>query len=136
MEVAELDAAKAWFSDALGVEPYFDEPFYVGFDLAGSELGLMPADDESTLGPGGIAYWAVDDIQAVHARLLAVGATEIEAINDVGGGVLVSRVASPQGCLLGLIQEPAPAEDAPAPAEDAPAPAEDAPEPSQEGGTP
>jgi len=107
LEVTELDAAKAFFTQVLGTEPYFDQPFYVGFDIQGSELGLMPREGEGTLGAGGVSYWAVADITGVHASMLAAGASESEAPHDVGGGVMVSKVTTPQGCLLGLIEEPA-----------------------------
>ena len=106
-EVDELDAAKTWFAKALGVQPYFDQPFYVGFELHGSELGLMPRESADRYGPGGLAYWRVADIQAVHAQLIAAGATEDHAIQDVGDGVLISVVATPHGNLLGLVQQPA-----------------------------
>jgi len=52
---ADLNASKAWFSNLLGVEPYFDEPFYVGFNVGGYELGLVPhkgdGSDEPVSGP-------------------------------------------------------------------------------------
>ncbi len=105
IEVEDLQAAKDFFSRALGVEPYFDQPFYVGFDLNGSELGLSPRDGQDGSGPGGVSYWRVDDIQAVRDRLIREGATEHQPVQDVGGGVQVAVIATPQGCLLGLIQE-------------------------------
>lgn len=107
LEVDDLEAAKAFFTQALGVAPYFDQPFYVGFEVHGSELGLMPREGEGDYGLGGVSYWRVADITAVHARMIAAGATEHQAVSDVGGGVMVSMVAAPQGCFIGLIQEPA-----------------------------
>src|SRR5262245_32458708 len=52
----DLDAATGWWTDVLGVEPYFDQPFYVGFDVAGYELGLLPDADPAD---GALVYWAV-----------------------------------------------------------------------------
>jgi predicted enzyme related to lactoylglutathione lyase len=106
LEVADPEAAKEFFSRALGIQPYFDQPFYVGFDLYGFELGLTPVEGEPTLGSGGVCYWRVADIEAVRDRLIAAGATEQQPITDVGGGVRVAQILTPQGSLLGLIQEP------------------------------
>ncbi len=65
-----LDRAKAWYTDILGFGPYFDEPFYVGFNVGGFELGLVPAEDGTAAGPGGVTvYWGVDDADAAFARL-------------------------------------------------------------------
>ena len=41
-KVSDLGRAKAWYTKVLGIEPYFDEPFYVGFNVGGYELGLDP----------------------------------------------------------------------------------------------
>ena len=38
----DLEKAKAWYFSILGIPPYFDQPFYVGFNIAGYELGLDP----------------------------------------------------------------------------------------------
>ena len=69
--VADLTAAKAWYTDLLGQRPYFDEPFYVGFTVGGYELGLMPAED----GGSSITYWGVPDADAAYDALLARGAS-------------------------------------------------------------
>lgn len=105
--VPDLDAAKAFYTKASGVPPYFDEPFYVGFNIAGDELGLDP--DLSTVknGPGGaVAYWGVADITAAHAHLVACGATSVEAVTEVGGGIKVATLADPWGNLIGIIENP------------------------------
>jgi len=106
-EVDDLQAAKDWYIKALGFEPYFDEPFYVGFSVGGYELGLHPADENTPTGLGGTAiYWGVDDIEAAVARLTELGATVHGEIQDVGEGIMVSSVIDPFGNLLGVIRNP------------------------------
>jgi catechol 2,3-dioxygenase-like lactoylglutathione lyase family enzyme len=96
----DLDASKAWYTKILGVEPYFDEPFYVGFDVGGYELGLNPQTDIAE------TYWGVDDIDTAFAALLAAGATERSPVTDVGGDIRVATVVEPSGAVLGIIQNP------------------------------
>lgn len=104
--VADLARAKAWYSDVLGFGPYFDEPFYVGFEVGGYELGLNP--DMAKVTPGGSAYvyWGVEDAHAAYARLLSLGATAHEPVTEVGGGILVGTVKDPWDNVLGVIQNP------------------------------
>ncbi len=105
--VEDLDAAKAWYAEVLGFEPYFDEPFYVGFEVGGYELGLNPNLDEATPGAGGVlAYWGVADADAAFARLLELGAEKHVPVSDVGGGIRVASVRDPFGNLLGVIENP------------------------------
>jgi len=105
--VEDLGLAKAWYTDVFGVEPYFDEPFYVGFQVGGSELGLDPDLTAGNPGSGGlIAYWAVADLEAAVARIEGLGPPIIEPIRDVGGGVKLAVVADPFGNAVGLIQSP------------------------------
>lgn len=99
----QLDAAKAWYTAFAGVPPYFDRPFYVGFNVGGFELGLQPGEP----GPGGVvAYWGTDDIAAEVARVAALGAAVVEPVADVGDGIRVATVADPFGNRVGLIQNP------------------------------
>ncbi|MGD2215103.1 MAG: VOC family protein [Gemmatimonadales bacterium] len=106
-EVDDLEKAKQWYSRVLGFGPYFDEPFYAGFNVGGFELGLHPAEEGATLGAGGaLAYWGVEDIKAVLARLEELGAPVHGEIQDVGEGILVASVIDPFGNLLGIIQNP------------------------------
>lgn len=102
--VAHLDVAKRWYADVLGQPPYFDEPFYVGFAVGGFELGLLPDGQPGTDGPQPL--WGVVDIAAAFARLLELGAAELEPITDVGGGIKVAAVRDPFGNRLGLIENP------------------------------
>ena len=100
----DLERAKNWYAEVLGVQPYFDEPFYVGFSVGGFELGLIP---DATPGiVGAQSLWGVSDVDAVLARLLALGATPLEAVTDVGGGIRVAAVQDPFGNRLGIIQNP------------------------------
>ena len=102
--VADLDAAKRWYTEMLGQAPYFDQPFYVGFAVGGFELGLLPDGQPGSAGPRPL--WGVADIAGALARLLALGATEIEPVTDVGDGIQVAAVRDPFGNRFGLIQNP------------------------------
>ena len=102
----DLAAAKAWYADAFGVTPYFDEPFYVGFEIAGYELGLDPDSSDVTPGNNAVAYWGVADIDEAWRRLLARGARPCDPVKEVGGDIKVATVADPFGNVIGLIQNP------------------------------
>ena len=104
--VADLDKAKEWYSQVLSRQPYFAEPFYVGFNVGGFELGLDP--DTSSVKPGNnaVAYWGVPDAEAAYARLLGLGARENSPVHDVGGGILVGTVLDPFGNVIGIIENP------------------------------
>ncbi len=105
--VSNLERAKAWYSTAFGVQPYFDESFYVGFNIGGFELGLDPDTSEVAPGPGGsVAYWRVQDLDAAVEHLTKSGATLKAPVQDVGGGIRVATIADPFGNLLGLIDNP------------------------------
>jgi predicted enzyme related to lactoylglutathione lyase len=100
----DLAEGKAWYTEVFGVQPYFDQPFYVGFAVGGFELGLVP--DAKPGMDGCNAYWGVDDIEAEAARIVALGATVHVAITDVGEGIRVAELKDPFGNNLGLIQNP------------------------------
>jgi predicted enzyme related to lactoylglutathione lyase len=102
----DLERAKHWYAGALGVEPYFDEPFYVGFNIGGYELGLDPDLSNIKRRNYAVAYWGVADARAAYARLLALGATAHTEPNEVGGGIVVAAVTDPFGNALGLIENP------------------------------
>ena len=104
--VPDLDRAKAWYATAFGQQPYFDQPFYVGFNVAGYELGLHPEPPGATQGAGGVAYWRVDDIDAAFKHFIDRGATEVSAVQDVGEGIKVATVADPFGNHIGLLVNP------------------------------
>ena len=104
--VADLEKAKAWYSEVLAKEPYFSESFYVGFNVGGFELGLDPDTTGVAAGNNAVAYWGVPDAPAALARLVSLGAREHRTIQEVGGGVLVGSVVDPFGNVLGIIQNP------------------------------
>jgi len=105
--VPDIDRAKAWYSAVLGIEPYFDQPFYVGFNVGGFELGLDPDPDSGSPGAGGTAaYWGVADAAAAHARIVELGGKEHGGVRDVGEGIRVAQLEDPFGNLFGIIENP------------------------------
>lgn len=105
--VPDLARAKAWYTEAFGVAPYFDEPFYVGFNISGYELGLIPGEGLQQPGNlGVVAYWGIADIDATFARMIQVGAASFSPIQDVGGDIRVAVVTDPFGNAIGLIHNP------------------------------
>ena len=103
----DLAAAKAWYAEVLGIAPYFDEPFYVGFNVGGFELGITPdSAAASSRAEAGIAYWGVTNADSSYARLRSLGASDFEPIQDVGGGIRIGAVRDPFGNVLGIIENP------------------------------
>ena len=100
----DLAAAKQWYTQVLNQPPYFDEPFYVGFQVGGFELGLIPDAQAGTSGPQPL--WGVVDIAIAYARLLELGAKSLEPVTEVGGGIRVAAVVDPFGNRLGIIENP------------------------------
>ncbi|MCK2215619.1 glyoxalase [Actinomadura sp. ATCC 31491] len=102
--VSDLGKAKAVYAALLGVAPQADSPYYVGFDVEGQHIGLVPGG-----GPQGmtspVAYWHVADLDAKLAEVTAAGATVSEAAHEVGGGRRVATVTDPDGNVLGLLQD-------------------------------
>ena len=105
--VDDIDKAKDWYSEVVGVKPYFDEPFYVGFNVAGYELGLHPGagtgDDKAD---GVVTYWGVENAAEAFGRMLGLGATAHEEVRDVGEGIKVGTVKDPFGNIFGIIENP------------------------------
>jgi catechol 2,3-dioxygenase-like lactoylglutathione lyase family enzyme len=99
----DLAAAKAWWREVLGKEPYFDQPFYAGFEVGGFELGLDPNEDPAT---SPLTYWGVPDAEAAVASMLAHGAEPHAEVRDVGEGILVGSVKDPWGSVVGVIENP------------------------------
>ncbi|MGX4693998.1 VOC family protein [Streptomyces sp. JNUCC 63] len=102
--VKDLDRAKALFRALLEVEPYADEPYYVGFKDAGQDVGLDPNGHAQGM-TGPVPYWHVDDIRARLAALLEAGAELLQDVRDVGGGRLIASVKDADGNLVGLVQD-------------------------------
>jgi predicted enzyme related to lactoylglutathione lyase len=104
--VPDIAAATAWYARAFGVAPYFDEPFYVGFEIAGYELGLQPGEGSGDTGGAVVAYWGVADAEEAVRALLANGAEMHAEVQDVGGGIRVASVRDPFGNVIGVIENP------------------------------
>ena len=105
--VTDLARAKAWYSSAFQQTPYFDQPFYVGFNIGGYELGLDPDPSGGKAGPGGsVAYWRVPAIDEAVRHFVSSGAAVVAPAQDVGEGIKVATVSDPFGNLIGLIENP------------------------------
>ena len=99
----DLDRAKQWWTELVGVKPYFDQPFYVGFNVGGYELALLPDADPAL---GALVYWGVADVPQAVARAIASGSTEHTPVADVGDGIVTATVTTPFGSILGFIFNP------------------------------
>ena len=102
----DLQKAKEWYTKLLGFEPYFDEPFYVGFNVGGYELGLDPDPKSYTKGNHCLMYWGVDDIKTSFERIEKMGAKVHSPIVNVGGEIEVASFYDPFGNVIGLIYNP------------------------------
>jgi predicted enzyme related to lactoylglutathione lyase len=101
--VTDLASARTLFTRFLGVDPYVDGPYYVGFRLGDQEIGLDPNGHAGGM-TGPVCYREVEDIQESLGFLLDAGAVILREIGDVGGGKLIAIVKDADGNLLGLIQ--------------------------------
>ncbi len=102
--VTNLAEASAWYERVLERAPYFSEAFYVGFEVGGFELGLIP--DGQPGSAGATAYWGVPDADAELARLRILGAEVDAPVEDVGGGIRAATVRDPYGNVFGVIENP------------------------------
>lgn len=105
-KVGNIDNAKEWYSKAFGVKPYFDEPFYVGFNIGGYELGLQPEEKIEVKGESVLSYWGVNNVEKAFNHLLELGATEHEKPQNVGGEIIVATVKDPWENIIGFICNP------------------------------
>jgi predicted enzyme related to lactoylglutathione lyase len=101
--VDDLVKAKEWFIALTGVQPYFDEPFYVGFNINGSELGLDPDNTGIQQGNHSTAYWSVNNIKEAFEKATALKAKIVTPITNVGGTTEIAIVEDPFGNWIGLI---------------------------------
>jgi len=99
--VTDLTQAKAVYTALLGMPPTTDSDYYVGFEAAGQQIGLVPGGGQG----GPVSYWHVTDIEAKLAEVTAAGAAVKEPAHDVGGGRLVATFTDPDGNVLGLLQD-------------------------------
>jgi len=102
--VSDVAAAKAVYSALLGMAPQTDSAYYVGYEAAGQQVGLVPGGAAQGM-TSPVAYWHVADIEAKLAEVTAAGAAVKESPHDVGGGRLVASFTDPDGNVLGLIQD-------------------------------
>jgi len=100
--VQDIARAKAYFRELLGVEPYSDASYYVGFKAGSQDIGLDPNGHRE----GMTAYYQVDDIRKSLKSLVDAGATTIQEVKDVGGGRLIASVKDADGNIIGLLQDP------------------------------
>ena len=107
-KVPDTNTAREWYTKVLGFPPYFDQPFYVGFEVAGYELGLQPeeAGSDSKRGTNVLVYWGVEDIEAEYQRLIELGGSEHEPVTEVGEGIKVASIFDPWGNVFGIIYNP------------------------------
>lgn len=99
----DLAAATTWWSQLLGFGPYFDEPYYVGFNVGGYELGLLP-DGDATL--GAVTYWGVDDVARAVTDTVAIGGVVQTPPADVGDGIITATIVTPDHSIVGFIFNP------------------------------
>ncbi|MDP4198274.1 MAG: VOC family protein [Bacteroidota bacterium] len=106
--VSDAAKAKKFYNALTGAEPYFDQPFYIGYNVGGYELGLDPNPKKQASGPmeGPLTYWGVANIEEAYANILAIGARPHLPIQDVGEGIKVASVLDPFGNAVGLIENP------------------------------
>ena len=106
-KVGDILEAKKWYAKVFQTQPYFDEPYYVGFNIGGYELGLQPDSSKAKeKGDAVVAYWGVADVNKAVKEFLASGATEHEKPQDVGEGIIVASVKDPWNNVIGLIYNP------------------------------
>lgn len=98
--VTDVARAKATFQTFLGVEPYADSPYYVGFKVRDLDIGLDPHGHKA----GMTAYYDVDDLKQSLQSLLDAGAHIEQEIKDIGGGGLIASVRDTDGNIIGLRQ--------------------------------
>jgi len=106
-KVDDIQKAIEWYTRAFETTPYFNEPFYVGFNIGGYELGLQPEENGPVpKGDNVVAYWGVSNIQVTYDRLIALGATDHEQPQNVGDGIITASLKDPFGNIIGLIDNP------------------------------
>lgn len=109
----DVGHACVWYAQVLGIEPYFRRPEdgvpqYVEFRLGDDqdELGIMSRrflPEGHAASGGAFVYWHVDDVAAVHERLLDLGATPYQPITERGPGFVTAAVLDPYGNVLAIM---------------------------------
>ncbi|WP_309641434.1 VOC family protein [Flavobacterium sp.] len=106
-KVSDLEKAKLWYNAIFETTPYFDEPFYVGYNIAGYELGIQPEENpvvskEETV----LTFWGVENVEAEYERMISLGATEHEKPMNVGVEIMVATIKDPWNNIIGIIYNP------------------------------
>ena len=105
--VDELEKAKDWYGKAFKAKPYYDTPYYVGFNIGGYELGLHPKEKSKETDNGTVlSYWGVENVEEVYNNLIKMGATKHEVPNNVGGDIVLATVYDPWKNIIGIIYNP------------------------------
>ena len=106
-KVNDIQKARDWYAKAFETKAYFDEPYYVGFNIGGYELGLQPEEGlKAEKIESVISYWGVEKIQEVYDRLISLGATENEKPYNTGGEMMTATLKDPFGNVIGIIYNP------------------------------
>lgn len=105
-KVKDISKAKEWYALAFETKPYFDEAFYVGFNIGGYELGLQPEEKPLSKSDAVVSYWGTNDVEANFQRLLNLGAIAHEKPQNVGGEIVVATLKDPWDNVIGLIYNP------------------------------
>jgi predicted enzyme related to lactoylglutathione lyase len=105
-KVSDLLKAKEWYAKAFQTLPYFDESFYVGFNIGGYELGLQPEENSLIKSDSVVSYWGTNDVEKEYKRFLELGASSHEVPENVGGDIIVATIKDPWGNVIGLIYNP------------------------------
>lgn len=105
-KVSDLEKAKKWYTEVFQVEPYFDMPFYIGFNIGGYELGLQPDDKAIPKSDAVVSYWGVEDVQKTFNFFIQLGAVAHEKPQNVGGEIVVATLKDPWNNVIGLIYNP------------------------------
>lgn len=106
-KVNDIEQAKTWYAMAFDIQPYFDEPYYVGFNIGGYELGLLPDDGPIIAKSDNVlSYWGVDDIEKTYRDFIHYGAREHRPPSNVGGEIVTASILDPWNNVIGLIYNP------------------------------
>ena len=107
-KVKDLAEATDWYAKVFQTKPYYSDSYYVGFNVAGYELGLIVDDsNEDKKSANVLTYWGVNDIQIEYERMIKLGSIGYEKPHNVGGEIIVGAVKDPWNNVIGLIYNPA-----------------------------
>jgi catechol 2,3-dioxygenase-like lactoylglutathione lyase family enzyme len=104
--VSDVAKAKEFYTALTGAEPYYDQPYYIGYNVGGFELGLDPNRVVSHAEGGQLGYWYVENIEKAYEHALSIGAKKRGDIQEVGEGIKVVAVEDPFGNPIGLMEDP------------------------------